>query len=134
MRRQCVYFFSPCSLWPQKHLCYQLRVFLSTAVFHCLLPMATLVALFWKRFLFCTFCVDYSRILLIYPLKLGEDLPTFQQKEWRRYLILTDFPRSTSFPLTQLYHRIGNKAEFQLSTDVNRTRLEMHHHGLTLST
>lgn len=134
VRRQCVYYFSPRSLWPHKHFYYQLRGFLSTAVFHCLLPMATLVALFWKRFLFCTFCVDYSKILLIYPLKLGEDLSTFQQKEWQSYLILTYFPLSRVFPLIQLYHRIGAKAEFQFSTRVNRTYLELHHHGLTPST
>lgn len=122
MRRQCFYYFSPCSFWPHKHFYYQLRVFLSTAVFHCLLPMATLVALFWKRFLFYTFCADYSKI---YPLKLGEDLSTFQQKEWQSYLILTYFPLSRIFPLVQLYHRIRNKAEFQFSIHVNRTHLEI---------
>lgn len=89
MRRQCVY-TSPHSLMPQKHLYNQVRGFL-TAVSHCLLPMAKLVALFWKRFMFYTFCVDYSRILLSYSLKLGQDLSTFQQREWQCYLVLTYF-------------------------------------------
>lgn len=96
MRRLCVY-ISPHSLLPQKHLCYQLRVLLLTAVSHCLLPMAKLVALFWERFVFYTFCADYSRIiLLIHPLKLGQDLSTFQQREWQCYLILTSFPLNMS--------------------------------------
>lgn len=58
--------------------------------------MAKLVALFWKRFVFYTFCVDYSRILLRHHLKVGQDLSTFQLREWQCYLVLTYFPLNVS--------------------------------------
>lgn len=54
--------------------------------------MAKFVALFWGKFVFYTFCIDYSRILLSYHLKLGQDLCTFEQREWQCYLVLTHFP------------------------------------------
>lgn len=47
--------------------------------------MAKFVALFWGRFLFYTFCIDYSRILLSHHLKLG------QQRQWQCYLVLIYF-------------------------------------------
>lgn len=94
MRGQWLYTSSH-SFLPQKHLCNQVRFFLP-AVSHCLLPMAKLVALFWGRFMFYTFCIDCSRILLSDHLKLGQDLSTFQQWEWQCYLVLAHFPLKNS--------------------------------------
>ena len=76
-RTMCLY-FSPQFIASKTPLSWS-EVFL-TAVSHCLLPMAKSVALFWKRFVFYTFYMDYSGILLSHRLKLGQDLSTFQQK------------------------------------------------------
>lgn len=127
MRGQCIY-TSPHSLLPQNHLCNQVRVFL-TAVSHCLLPMAKLVALFWKRFVFYTFCVDYSRILLSHYLKLGQNLSTFQQR-------VAVLPRLDLFSINYKYAYItGQEIKLNCNTPLKWTeRIEVHRPGLTLNT
>lgn len=65
------------------------------AVSHCLLPMAKLVALFWKK-AFYTFHVDSRRALLSHHLKSGQDLSTFQQRQLQCYLVLIYSPLHVS--------------------------------------